>query len=152
MPKVAILTNIIPPYRVPLYQQIGEQFETFVLISGKENNRSITWQGTEAKLPNLKILHSQGLTLNFSKKDSEKIYDYKYLHINPGYLSDIIAIRPDAVLTVEMGFRTLLSLLYGTLYGKPVWVLWGNPAHRAKHKLCKEASAQTNFSVGKTLD
>jgi glycosyltransferase involved in cell wall biosynthesis len=128
VPKIAILTNIIPPYRVPLYQKIGEKFETFVFVSGKEDNRNV-WQGTEAKLPNLKIKQSRGLTVRFLKKDNEKVYDYNYVHINYGYLSDLLAIKPDAVITTEMGFRTLVSLLYGMLHSKPVWVWWGGTLH-----------------------
>lgn len=128
MQKLAIFTNIIAPYRVPIYQKIGESFETFIFISGNEDNRGV-WQGVETKLSNLKVKRSRGLTLRSLKKASEKVYDYNYFHITYGYLLDLIATKPDAVISNEMGFRTLVSLLYGTLLGKPIWVWWGGTIH-----------------------
>jgi glycosyltransferase involved in cell wall biosynthesis len=37
--------------------------------------------------------------------------------------------QPDAVISNEMGFRTIMALAYGTLFRKPVWVWWGGTLH-----------------------
>jgi glycosyltransferase involved in cell wall biosynthesis len=57
------------------------------------------------------------------------VYDQQYVHIAPGYFLDLVRSAPEAIITNEMGFRTLLALLYGTLWRKPVWVWWGGTQH-----------------------
>jgi glycosyltransferase involved in cell wall biosynthesis len=58
-----------------------------------------------------------------------KIRDGRHLHITPGFIWHLFRFRPDAVVSNEMGFRTLQALLYGTLMRKPVWVWWGGTLH-----------------------
>jgi glycosyltransferase involved in cell wall biosynthesis len=57
------------------------------------------------------------------------VYDERYLHLPVGQLIDLLRTRPDAILSVEMGLRTALALLYGTLTRTPVWVWWGGTLH-----------------------
>jgi glycosyltransferase involved in cell wall biosynthesis len=37
--------------------------------------------------------------------------------------------RPDAIISTEMGFRSMLALAYGTVFRKPVWIWWGGTLH-----------------------
>lgn len=122
-PKVAILVNIVAPYWLPIYRRIGDEFATIILCSGHEDNRSM-WI-LENQLSALEVRRSWGFTLKLRRAGSGKVFDYWYLHINPGYVLDLLRIRPDAVISNEMGFRTLVALVYGTLFRKPVWVWWG---------------------------
>jgi len=57
------------------------------------------------------------------------VWENRYLHITPGYLPDLWRTRPDAVITNEMGFRTLVALLYATVCRKPAWIWWGGTLH-----------------------
>jgi glycosyltransferase involved in cell wall biosynthesis len=41
----------------------------------------------------------------------------------------LIRFWPDAVISIEIGFRTLIALIYGTLARRPVWVWWGGTVH-----------------------
>src|SRR5205085_418733 len=54
-----------------------------------------------------------------------KRFDDRFVHFNPGYFFDLWRQRPDAVISLEMGFRTLVALFYGFLVRVPVWVWWG---------------------------
>lgn len=130
--RVAILTNIIAPYRVPVSQKIGEQFETFIFYSGEEQNRA-AWKGVEAGLQSHVVKKSWGLTLQLVQGRRDGVYDYRYLHINPGYFVDLLRTRPDAVISSQMGFRTLVALLYGTLFRTPVWVGWEGTVHSERN-------------------
>lgn len=122
-PKVAVLVNILAPYRLPIYRRLGEIFDTTIYLSNEENNRD-TWKNMESFLVSegIRVKRSWGVTLSGQKG---KGYDFWFLHFNPGYLIDLCRDRPDAVITIEMGFRTLMALLYGSLFRKPVWVWWG---------------------------
>mgnify|MGYP001424440502 CR=1 FL=1 len=127
---VAILNNNIPPYRIPIYSRIAEQFRTIVLLSGVEDNRT-TWRGMERILQErgVSVKYSRGFTIRYRRQRGKTVFDVHYLHINPGYLVDLFREKPDAVITTEMGFRTLVALLYGVVTRKAVWVWWGGTLH-----------------------
>ncbi len=127
-PKLVIMVNMVAPYRVPVYDRIGEAFETTVLYSNIEANRT-TWQDTLSKLKHCKAKRSWGFTITRKKKGAGGVYDFRYKHITPGYFADLVRERPSAILTYELGVRTILAMLYGFLYGVPVWVWWGGTVH-----------------------
>lgn len=133
-PKLALLVNIIAPYRLPIYQALGGVFDAHIFTSGTEANRA-TWTGIEAKLEGVRVKRSRGITLSIPLRMDGAIYDRKYVHITPGFFFDLIRFNPRGVITIEMGFRTLVALVYGTIFRKPVWVWWGGTLHteRAVH-------------------
>ncbi len=126
--KLAILTNILAPYRVPLFHRLASSFELEVLLSGNERTRS-DWLTPEASAFPLSVRKSWGITREHSTKGESSDYDTHYFHFNPGYLMDLIVTRPDALLTAEMGLRTIIALLYAKLTGVPVWIWWGGTLH-----------------------
>jgi hypothetical protein len=38
--KLALLTNMIAPYRLPLYSVLADEFDLLILHGGKEANRA----------------------------------------------------------------------------------------------------------------
>ena len=143
--KLAILNNHITPYRVPVYKGLGERFLTYLLISGRELNRD-TWQGLEHSLENVDVRKVWGFTLQFFERRKGNVFDPRYLHINPGYIWELLKIRPDIVISAEMGFRSLVALTYGLIFRKPVWILWGGTIHTERHRsFFKQTMRQTIF-------
>jgi glycosyltransferase involved in cell wall biosynthesis len=128
------MTNMIAPYRIPLYERLAEHYETWILYSGNESNRS-KWDGIISQLKKAQPKQSWGLTIRRRKKaethlaDDAAVFDYQFTHITPGYFWDLVRIRPHAVISNEMGFRSLAALLYGTLFRRPVWIWWGGTMH-----------------------
>ncbi len=45
-PRLAILTNILTPYRLPIFEALADDFEVTVLYAGEESNRR-EWRGLE---------------------------------------------------------------------------------------------------------
>jgi glycosyltransferase involved in cell wall biosynthesis len=127
-PKLAILTNLLAPYRVPIFQRLAERFEVSVLLSGKEGNRD-QWRDLEREVHGFRVKRATGFTWSWIRREQGTVLDTRYLHVNPGLLTDLLRIRPDAILTDEMGFRTLTALLYARLFAKPAWVWWGGTVH-----------------------
>lgn len=130
-PKLCLLTNILSPYRAPVYRRIGEVFETILLLSGTEDNRN--W-GDQSATTGLAVKHVWGFTRKRVIRDPKGLVsDLKYTHINPGYLLELLRNMPDAVISTEMGFRSLCALLYGMVFRKPVWVWWGGTLHTERN-------------------
>jgi glycosyltransferase involved in cell wall biosynthesis len=41
--------------------------------------------------------------------------------------------QPDAIISCEMGFRSMVALAYGTIFRKPVWIWWGGTIHSERN-------------------
>jgi glycosyltransferase involved in cell wall biosynthesis len=126
--KVAVLINMIAPARVPLYSGLAANFELLLLHGGIESNRDC-WKDAERELQNAKVTQAWGWQIKIIKKEKGKFFDLQHVHFTPGYIWHLIRFGPDAVITNEMGFRTLVALSYGALFRKPVWVWWGGTLH-----------------------
>ncbi len=121
--RLAFLVNIIAPYRLRLYNALGKRFSMRLLTSGREDNRG-EWDGTESRLVGVSVRRSAGLTLKYFASRSGDAYDDRYLHINPGYFYDLMKGRPDAVISAELGFRTICAVVYCALARVPLWIWW----------------------------
>ena len=126
--RVAVLTHMVTPYRVPLFDYVGQHFDVTVFFSGHESNRS-EWAGVDGQLKHARVKRSWGITLRYWKRVAGRPIGLGYFHITPGYVLDLLRWRPEAVISTEMGFRTFVALLYGSLFRKPVWVWWGGTVH-----------------------
>jgi glycosyltransferase involved in cell wall biosynthesis len=99
-----------------------------VLHGGTEANRE-SWKGLEKALPNARVMRAWGWQIHYAKKVEGEVFDEKFVHVTPGFAWGLLRFRPDAVISNEMGFRTLIALTYGTFFHKPVWVWWGGTLH-----------------------
>jgi glycosyltransferase involved in cell wall biosynthesis len=124
---LAILVNTISPYRLPIYAGVAARFRTFVFFCGTERNRGVV-DAAEQVHRSVVVRRSAGLTIPY-RLGRRQVYDERYLHLPFGQLRDLLRTRPDAVITTEMGARTILALLYGSLFRVPVWIWWGGTMH-----------------------
>ena len=126
MLKLAILTNMVAPYRRPLYDFLGQHFEATVYVSAREGNRP-TW--TDAATARYSVRRPRGVSFRWKRRLEDGIYDQSHLHFDVGLLPALWRDRPDAVVAIEMGFRSLVALSYGAMFGRPVWIWWGGTVH-----------------------
>ena len=131
--KIALLINMISPARIPLYAGLAASFDLLILHGGTERNRD-SWRDVHAMLPGAKIVKAWGWQIPISRREKGQTFDEQYFHFNPGYLWELLRFRPDAIVTNEMGVRTLIALIYGTVFCKPVWVWWGGTIHTENKK------------------
>jgi glycosyltransferase involved in cell wall biosynthesis len=126
--KLALLVNMISPARIPLYAALADAFDLMILHGGRERNRD-SWKGFDDLLPKARVIRAWGWQIRLTRRQMGREFDEQYLHINPGFLPQLIRFAPDYVISNEMGVRTLLALLYGSFFRKPVWVWWGGTVH-----------------------
>src|SRR5262249_30295526 len=132
-PKVAVAVNIIAPYRKPLYEALGREFDVTVFCTGQEGNRK-DWGNVAAGLTGVTVKQSWGMTLEVARRgDRGQVPDRRYLHATPGLLADLVRFDRDGVITSEMGARPCVALAYGTWHRKPVWIWGGGTRHTEKH-------------------
>ena len=127
-PRLALLVNVISPARVPLYRGLALHFDLLVLHGGTESNRD-SWCDLDQSLPEAKVRKAWGWQIRLARRINGQTFDYRYAHITPGYLWQLLRFRPSVVISIEMGLRTLMALTYGSVFRKPVWVWWGGTLH-----------------------
>jgi glycosyltransferase involved in cell wall biosynthesis len=125
--KLAILTNTVAPYRLPLYEKLAEHCEVTVFHGGAEPNRWM-WQ-TDSSVGKYRIRRSWGFQIRVAKRRNGQRIDRRCIHFTPGLLGDLLRLKPDRIVSTEMGFRSLLALGYGLAFGIPVWIWWGGTCH-----------------------
>lgn len=133
--RLAILMNMLFPSRVSIYRNLSGHFDTLVVLGKHEDNRNWNHDSLSA---GIRIHRAWGITVKRPIRDDRgRTVDLRYTHINPGYFWALLRFRPHAVISTEMGFRSLLGMLYGKLFGTPVWIWWGGSLHteRSRSKL-----------------
>ena len=122
--KIAMANNYITPYRVPLYTAMAHypdwDFRLFVSIP-MEFFRN--WEVRS----NHPFAVRQSFCLSYKQKANDpvrkNIQGDRHIHFPIGLFWDLLGFRPDVVITVEMGARSLLAALYARLTGTPL-ILW----------------------------
>ena len=115
-----MLTGVVAPYRLPLFAKIAQRIPLWVLISGNETESASGLSELDA--PRLVIRRASGFKFASRKARAGVVRESRSVHVNPGYAAVLFRLRPDAVISGEMGFRTVSALLYGLLFKRPVWV------------------------------
>jgi glycosyltransferase involved in cell wall biosynthesis len=130
--RVAILTNMIAPARIPLFSGLADHFEVVVLHGGTESNRD-SWKETGTESRKFTGIKAWGWQIRTARREKGRIFDKLHFHVTPGYVWHLLRINPDVIASTEMGLRTLIALAYGALFGKPVWVWWGGTCHTERN-------------------
>ena len=125
-PRVALLVNLVAPSREGVYKHLAAALDLVILHGGMERNRNY-WN--KVQVNGACGRRMAGWQLSLTKREGGQAFDHWFLHLEPGYITELVREKPDAVITDEMGFRTLVGLLYGTCFRKPVWVWWGGTLH-----------------------
>ncbi len=130
--KLALLTNMIAPYRLPLYSALADQFDLLLLHGGTEANRD-SWGSLEGALPNVRVVRAWGWQIRYAKKVDGEDFDEKFMHVTPGLIWHLLRFRPHAIISGEMGFRSLLALVYGTVFRRAIWIWWEGTLHSERN-------------------
>ncbi len=128
----AILTNMLSPYRIPVYSAIGRAFDVTVLTSKHEKNRT-HWQAPSQIPRSFSTRQSFGFLLTLRKKTRGRTFDVRNLQLPLGVLLDLPRLRPDWIISIEMGVRSLIALMYSCIRGIPLWVWWGGTMVTERH-------------------
>ncbi len=116
--NVAYVTNIAPPYRIPLFKKLqesgGNDFH-FIFCTRREGNRN--WDVTTNDIDAI-FLSEQ----NIKTKDG-----YNYIHNNTNILTVLWRINPDVVIITGLNPTMLYAFLYCTVsHKKLIYMTDGN--------------------------
>lgn len=112
--KVVILTNILAPYRVPLFEEIGRRVDelTIVLMADRHENREWVLPNHNLKTVTLPGFHFRPPAHQVS------------LHLNYGVFKTLRRLKPDIVLSGGFAPANILAFLYCKIFTKQ-FIGWG---------------------------
>ncbi len=125
MPRVAFLTNMIPPYHKPVLDVLSARFGGLrVLISTPmESNRpwKLEWDG-------LDVVVQKTITLRGRWRHPKGFSEPLFVHVPIDTVQQLRKYRADVVISGEMGARTLFALLYRKLNRHSKLIVWAEVA------------------------
>ena len=121
--RVAFLTNIVSPYRAPVFKMLGQDrsIELKVFIDA-ETEFDRNWSVDTSELDISKPFSlSWKRSVRFSKpfRFTQKVA----LHLPVGLIFSLLKYRPEAIISHELGFRSIIAALYCRLFRKPL-LIW----------------------------
>jgi glycosyltransferase involved in cell wall biosynthesis len=119
--RVALLTNIPAPYRLPFFRQLSARCDLQVMFDSRsEPNRQ--WSVPE----DLGFPHSYmtGFVIpQMRRRRDGGPNDRRYVQIRYGIVPKLIKFRPDIVISIEFGPRSLQAAIYCAATDTPL-ILW----------------------------
>jgi glycosyltransferase involved in cell wall biosynthesis len=146
--QVALLTNMIAPYRVSFYNALAGLCD-LVVVTDAETEFNRSWNMDKADFRFLHVvMHSRSIVLPRVRKDLG-YREHRQLHFSEKVIAHLDEISPDIVISNELGLRSLWCMMYAKWRDKP-WILaseatnhtegWVGPAKRAlRHFLISQA-------------
>jgi glycosyltransferase involved in cell wall biosynthesis len=127
--RVALLTNFIPPYRIPLFEQLRSRVDELKVFISTPMERGRDWNPAWGDLP---VTVQRTLTWHQVVRHPAGFSGRNALHFPIDTLSQLERFRPDVVITGELGLRSLLALLHCLRRPKTGLVLWATLSERTE--------------------
>jgi glycosyltransferase involved in cell wall biosynthesis len=119
--RVALVTNMVAPYRVSFYNELSSRCDLIVITdAASEFNRSWKLDQTQFKFA-LFVLNSFSIVLPRKRKDLG-YKEHRQLHFAEKLIPALWGIRPDVVVSNELGLRSFWCMLYCKFRSCP-WIL-----------------------------
>lgn len=124
--RVALLTNFVPPYRVPLFRSLGARVEALRILVSTPMEPTRAWA---VDWSDMDVVAQRTLTLHVRHRHPG-FTEAVALHLPYDTLAQLRRFRPDVVVTAELGARTLLALTYARALGRCPIVVWATLSER----------------------
>lgn len=116
--RVALLTNFVPPYRLPLLEAMRERVGALRVLISTPMERNRGWR---PEWGDLDVVVQRGLSFTRQWRNGS-FSEPLELHVPLDTIPRLRAFRPDVIVTGEMGARTTQAMLYGRATGTPVHI------------------------------
>jgi glycosyltransferase involved in cell wall biosynthesis len=116
-----LLTNYIPPYRLPLFRALAGELGTFKVLESVPMSPERPWI---AEYEGLSVEIQKTLTFQRVWKHPLGFRDRIYVHVPYDTLSQLQRLEPDVLLSSELGARTGQALAYRLSHPTSRLIMW----------------------------
>lgn len=127
--KVVVLMNFVPPYHVPLLSLLSRRVHSLQVIVSTLMEANRDW---EPNWGDLDVIAQRTLTLRSKWRHPAGFVDAQYVHVPLDTMLLLMRYRPDAIISTEMGARSMGAILYRLIHPKTQLLLWLNVSERTE--------------------
>ena len=120
-PRVALLTNFIAPYRVELYEALGNGLGRLRIYVSTRMEPNRPWM---PQFGTLDVVVQRTLTFRWRLRRPGGIRQQLYIHVPVDTLARLLVYKPDLVISGELGSRSMQAVLYRLLRPHSRLILW----------------------------
>lgn len=113
--------NYIPPYRVSLFEAFQEQIEQLSIFISVNMEKNRTWP---IEWGALRVIVQKTITIPVKWKHPNGFSETIFVHFPLDTIFQLARYKPDVVVSVEFGFRTLQSILYKLIFKESKLIIW----------------------------
>lgn len=119
--RLAVLTNFIPPYRIPLFHELARRVSAFRVMISIAMEADRFW---EPDFGGLDVHVQRTFTLRSIRSHPSGFRDTGYVHFPYDTIPQLVRYRPDVVVSDQFGFRTLNAVAYRLLFRRSRLLVW----------------------------
>ena len=119
--RVALLQNFVAPYRVPLYEHLRDRVAELKIFVSTPMESDRSWR---VEWGTLDVVVQKNVTLRKRSRDVIGFTRQLQLHFPYDTIFQLWRYRPDTVISVELGLRSLQVVLYKMLRPSTRLLLW----------------------------
>ena len=127
--RVVLLTNFIPPYRLPLLEALATRVLSLTVLVSTRMERNRSWR---PETGHLDVRVQRTLSFRRTSWHPAGFSDATYVHVPVDTWRQLRALRPDVVVSAELGFRSLASALYCLGRRRPKLIIWATLSERTE--------------------
>jgi glycosyltransferase involved in cell wall biosynthesis len=116
--KVLLLSNIVAPYRIPLLLSLSRKFASLGVIYDAIREPGRLWDLDLGEIDATKSLGTLRIRKNLSLDAGQTVYVHTLL------LTQVIASKPDVLISNELGSRAFWAVIYKLLNPKVKFISW----------------------------
>lgn len=125
---VVFLTNFVPPYRIPLLEALQARVRRLTILVSTRMEKNRSWSGDTGHLD---VRVQRTLSIDRTWRHPAGFSDQLYVHLPWSTPFDLQRLKPDIVLSGELGARSLMSAAYCLGARRPL-VIWATLSERTE--------------------
>lgn len=119
--RVALLQNFVAPYRVSLYEKLCEHIHTLKVFVSTPMEIDRKWK---VEWGSLDVVVQKNITIYKKKFDISGFVRTLQIHIPYDTIVQLWRFQPDAVISVELGMRSLQVVIYKIIRPSTRLLIW----------------------------
>lgn len=127
--RVVLLTNFIPPYRVPLYRALRDRVDELRIFIATPMEAERSWTPDWGDLP---VTVEKTWSRTESIRHPVGFEERNAVHLSVSTLGNLRDFAPDVVISGELGFRSGLAAIYRRSHRSSRLVLWATVSERSE--------------------
>ena len=143
--KVCLLTNIIPPYYRRVFEHLWELVGNLKILVSVPMEPNRNWSPAWGDLP---VTVQECWTYTTRWRHAQGFSDIMWRHIPYDTLPHLFRDRPDVVISIQLGFRTLQAALYRKLFPKSRLIIWTGLSEHTEKGLSRWRILQRKTLLG----